>query len=84
MTAIFDRMIVTNKDKSNGIKKKITYLTKQFLVDDSVALGSIESLLEERKQHRDDDYRFESLSKDDKENWNGEDASRHFVGQRGE
>lgn len=52
------------------------YLTNQFLVYDRILLRA-KSLLQERKQDRDDDAGFETFSEADEEDWNSKDVGTH-------
>lgn len=54
------------------------YLLYEFFIHGSVAIGAIESLLQECKQDRYDNSSLQRLSKDDEEDGNGEHVDGHF------
>lgn len=58
----------------------MAYLASKLLVHLDIAIGAVESLLEESKQDRDDDDGLESLSEDDEEDGNRKDVDGHDDG----
>lgn len=56
-----------------------THLASQALIHLDVAVGTMEGLLEEGKQDRDDDNRLKGLSKDNEEDGNRKDIDSHDV-----
>ena len=58
----------------------MAYLASKLLVHLDIAIGAVESLLEESKQDRDDDDSLESLSEDDEEDGNRKDVDSHDDG----
>lgn len=49
----------------------------ELLVGDFICIRTIERLLQESKEHRDDDRCFQSLAKDNEEHRNCEDVDCH-------
>lgn len=58
----------------------MAYLASKLLVHLDIAIGTVEGLLEESKQDRDDDDCLESLSEDDEEDRNRKDVDGHDDG----
>lgn len=55
-----------------------SYLFDELLVHRDISIGTVECLLQESKEYRDNDNSLQGLSKDDEEDWNGENVDSHY------
>jgi len=53
------------------------YLFDQLLIHSNISMRTIQRLLQEGKQDRDNDHSFQGLTEDDEEDGNGEYVDRH-------
>lgn len=61
----------------------MAHLADEFFVDDDIAFGPVEGLLEEGEEDGDDDCGLEGLAEDDEEDGDGEDVDGHCFEGRG-
>lgn len=55
----------------------MAYLFNKPFIENIISITTVQSLFQESKEYRDNNHGLQSLSEDDKEDWNSEDVDSH-------